>query len=405
MVFIVPRPDESAYSLFARAHIQAGNTSPRQTLRQYSGLSGYAPMSCLPSRLSHVSTLLAPTLTPEKWVDRHTFAPALRPFLSPLRYERLISRMCGNGLAKGYLGSSRARVGVDEQLAFCPECNSCSIDIYGHSYWHRSHMVSGVSLCADHARPLMSVNWSFLPWRHRALVEPKEGSPFDVKERQFDKLLFVANEIAGLLNCTVSFHVGCESYLAVLDELGLVTKARRVRGRRIIAAVRRWLKSICAIEPYQSLYGALDIDRPWPISTIVEPGFSHPIRHIVIWGALGIDGGILKSVWRRPGTQMALKLEHTRPCGPTISDFRAIEKDVSSVCEAAKKLGCDVSTALVLADRAGFPYTRRAKSISQSTRDSIACRIESGTITAEIAREFGVSVSTVNRIRRAIQRP
>ncbi len=83
-------------------------------------------------------------------------------------------------------------------------------------------------------------------------------------------------------------------------------------------------------------------------------------------------------------------------------ELRAFFARSASVSAAAKLMKCDVTTAVVLAERLGIEFTRRPKRITPEVRKKIVNDIQDNQKTSLIAIKHKTSVTTVNRIRRSL---
>lgn len=376
-------------------------TSPATTLHRITGLPGFKPISGLPNRCDRIIETLSLPVAVDTWIENHTLFPLYRPFVPQHRTEYVRESLIESGASKSRIGLLRAHCGADEQLAYCEHCERLSVARFGFSYWMRSHHVNGVLVCPDHHSPLSLVDINQLDWKSRALVMPGKGRKSLFSPAQQERLLFVAQQIAAILGSKTRATIQSAHYTDILRSRGLLTHSGRLRCRNIKASVRRWLRPLRKLAPYDGLYRALDVERCWVVSTVMcGGGFSHPLKHAVVLGALESNWNDLVNAAYRPGFQLEFDLQqkvHTWNEPEVVDALRV----TSTLTEAAKKLGCDVTTMSVLADQAGFSVTRKPKKVTPETRTVVLERYREGETTAAIARSLRLSVTTVNRIRRA----
>jgi hypothetical protein len=401
MVFVLPKPGESSYSVLVRAHVQSPSTTPAATLHRITGLPGFKPISGLPNRCGRIVDALSLPLAVDTWIDNHTLFPLFRPFIPQHRTEYIHTSLIESGASKSRIGLLRAHCGADEQLAYCEQCNWLSIARFGFSYWMRPHHVNGVLVCPDHQDALSVVDINQLDWKSRALVMPGNGRKPLLSEAQQLRLHFIAQQIAAILGSKNKSTIQSAHYTDILRSRGLLTRSGRLRCRNIKASVRRWLKPLRRLTPYDGLLSALDVERCWVVSTVMcGRGFSHPLKHVVVLGALESDWDELLSAASRPGFQLEFELQQKSRTWNKSDVVEALNV-TSTLTDAAKILGCDVTTMSVLADQAGFSVTRKPKKVTPEIRAVALEKYREGETTAAIAQLLGLSVTTVNRIRRA----
>lgn len=403
-MLIQPRPDETTYSLLARAHVQIGIQNPSASLLQLTGKKGFKPLSGLPTCSQEIIRRAGLSISIDDWINDHTLFPLYRPFLPPERIEYVRASIVEGGATKSRLGLLRSHCGAAEQLAFCPRCIELSVCHFGHSYWTRGHQVVGARICTKHGLPLHTISTKELPWSSRALVLPAAGREMQVKERQKEQLTFIAQQLGEIISSKTNATIGHDLYVDVLRSAGLYTAKGRIRGRRLTAAVRRWLAPLRQTRPFESLLSALSVERNWATTTVAcDGGFTNPMKHIVVWGAIGCKWSDLINAASARGHQMELKLRFASSTPP--SDSVAIEtlRRVGTLTAAASELGCDVTTMAVWADKLGWNRKRKPKKVTSELRFELTEAITNGGSSSELAQRFNVSVSTINRVKRALR--
>ena len=364
-MLIQPRPDETTYSLLARAHVQIGVQNPSVSLLQLTGKKGFKPLSGLPTGSREVVRRTGISISVDEWVNNHTLLPLYRPFIPPERINYIREAIIEDGSTKSRLGLLRSHCGAMEQLAYCPRCIDLAVSHFGHSYWTRNHQVNGVSICSRHALPLHKILVEDLSWKNRALVMPGGGYTIRIEERQRELCEFVSEQLSEILNDKTGIIVSHELYVDVLRSAGLYTAKGRTRGRRLTSAVKRWLSPISQTQPFDTLVAALKVERNWATKTVAcDSGFTHPIKHIVIWGAIGCEWNDLVNAASASGHQMELEL----CCAPSTPppDFVVLETlcRERTLTAAADELGCDVTTMAVWADRLVWSRARKPKKVT-----------------------------------------
>ncbi len=403
-MYLQPRPNETSYSLLTRAHMQSANANPANSLESITGIRGYKPLSGLPTRSLEIIENLKLPLSLDDWINKHTLYPLFRPFIPPHRIAFIRESIKLSGASKSRLGLLRSHCGANEQRAYCSHCNALAISHYGHAYWSRSHALRGVAICTRHAQPLHTICAKDLVWKDRALVMPEAGSELQIEDEQESALLFVSEQVSAIINDTSGVHISHEMYVDALRAAGLYTRKGRIRGRRLTSAIRRWLAPLSRVEPFDELLRSLNVERNWAtIAIACEGGFTHPLKHVVIWGAIDCCWDDLLNAAFAKGHQLDLALDFATQ--ERISEAMVLETlhRAGSLTASAKELGCDVTTMSVWADRLGYERTRKPKKVNPALRERIVRAVKAGGSSADIAKRFSLSVSTINRIKRTLR--
>jgi len=99
--FPTPHPDELLYSLCARFSAHVGYSNAKAVLEELFGTRDAAATIDLPNNLGHLSAALpaGSSLTPERFINRHTLLPFYSAFLPPSASYNS-KRICGMAAAK-----------------------------------------------------------------------------------------------------------------------------------------------------------------------------------------------------------------------------------------------------------------------------------------------------------------
>lgn len=155
--FPTPYPDEILYSVLARYHIRAGNTSPKVTMQEVFGSKTATAIVDLPCNIQNLIHNMPPGvgLTPEKIMNDYTLLPFYAAFLPPDRVNKLKHSMCGNrgGDIYSRAGIMASSIVQNRFLKFCSQCAREDVLNYGEIYWHRFHQIPCV-ICTEHGIPL-----------------------------------------------------------------------------------------------------------------------------------------------------------------------------------------------------------------------------------------------------------
>lgn len=209
--FPKPYPDELLYSIIARYCIQSGNINTIYSTEDIFGVENrnLAISPELPGNIDLlVSNLPESTkLTSDSFIYNSTLFPYIAAFLPEDRAREVYNIMRAGqtsviynkaGLVSGSIKSNR-------MFRFCPKCVDEDTKKYGEAYWHRSHQVTGVYMCAIHKE---SIYDSHIPYRGNYRMNYiaaskdvcKVESHIKVKEATAEKLIWIAEDIYEILN-------------------------------------------------------------------------------------------------------------------------------------------------------------------------------------------------------------
>lgn len=237
----LPYPDELLYSVVARYHLRAGNSSTKCTLGEVYGTENVIPTTDLPSHLDSLNAIQPVSV--DQWIDNHTFYPYYAPFMPrdrALLLRQLMKSSDGSGI-HALVGITASTVARSSHLHFCTACYEEDIERYGEPYWHRVHQLAGVKVCPTH-RNLLQRLMSPMSDRHGLTALPISRDKFEsipiimnLNEHVKGLLLGVASDIQLLIQMqdTQVFYNSRRLLIHRLSEMGLVTPGARVRQRKL----------------------------------------------------------------------------------------------------------------------------------------------------------------------------
>ena len=401
-----PQPEESVHSVICRYQILGGGTSGWKTIKALTGCRGYISHSGLPTRLSRLAANIGLAISPRDFMYRHTDYALYAHFLSAYRRHMLEQAMMFEGATKSRLGLLRAHVGAKETLRYCGDCSKEDLQRLGFSYWYRGLGTPGLLVCPRHGSPLRhaEIDTRFV----RQLSLPGPVTVPDLEQgRALEALLEVSRTIVTLLRRPKRCSIAGTLYHRIFEEFGLRTVNGRIRQREVLKAVKAWLLPVKHVVPYDSLWHALDVERDWTAGLSDRRStFHHPLKHIILWSALGLRvEDILSSA---ASGDMQLEMDLTIEA----RDEQLVRQNIrdglsagASVNTVARELGCSPNTVTAIADIYGIPYIRRTKFLHREVRQRVLAFCEDGHTTSEAAERFQISISSVNRIRRAHRVP
>lgn len=178
---VVPYPDEELGSIVARACRQTGLTLHRFS-QWYLDAQPARHLRGLGNLLLPVSKLT--NLSPRELLWAHTLVPyGVAALPAPVSRRILKSLVCGENMENS---PSLGKVGRH----WCEDCVRQDLALYGESYWHRSHLLPGVTTCHLHGVPLQHVAPERLPhtalhraasyWLRAKLPGEQDGAPMEM---------------------------------------------------------------------------------------------------------------------------------------------------------------------------------------------------------------------------------
>lgn len=141
-----PYPDEELGSVVIRMRRHVGLT-PRRFMHWYFGHPNFATLKSFGNLLQPMAELTGLAQATLLW--EHTLIPYGLASLSPEASKRQLSEHYGRSPLQhsDVIGKFSRR--------WCETCFKLDLQTFGEPYWHRSHMLPGVSTCYVHGSPLI----------------------------------------------------------------------------------------------------------------------------------------------------------------------------------------------------------------------------------------------------------
>ncbi|WP_075257358.1 TniQ family protein [Herbaspirillum camelliae] len=146
-------PDETLYSRCARYHHRAGHRSPEVTGKLLFNDPQSGSRTQLPTGLNHfLKAIDQENCSALQLLREQTISPVYMAFMKKDRLQDFIHAKCDENFQSlnGKIGLFGQREFLSHSLKFCPHCASGDINQYGYSYWHRTHQLPGIWICAAH---------------------------------------------------------------------------------------------------------------------------------------------------------------------------------------------------------------------------------------------------------------
>lgn len=149
-------PDELLWSVVGRWRSMFFANTPLVFLQQHFGVTGIH--AALPHHLRKIAATIPTDLeiTGESIRDHHTMFSFVAPFAPEEDREKMASYQLGEDFVTGTfrLWQTALRIDARTPMRFCHACRKDDRQRWGISYWHRTHQLPGIDVCAEHLLPL-----------------------------------------------------------------------------------------------------------------------------------------------------------------------------------------------------------------------------------------------------------
>jgi Tn7-like transposition protein D/TniQ len=237
--FPFPYPDETIPSAVARYIERLGFPDVTPALTELYGRATVGNVTDLPTNLGALAEALG-HCSVDMLIDEHTLWPFYAAFTFEPRRNRSRHEMCTNGTPYHTLGLTASQVPVNVILRYCPLCLQTDREMFGETYWHRSHQIPGISVCSNHGTRLKESNAAYRYGRNRYAFPTAESSisiDGTSTETGASHQCALAEKAVWLLG-NPSFHVNPDVFVADLRGF-LVEKGYALySGRVFISRIR-----------------------------------------------------------------------------------------------------------------------------------------------------------------------
>lgn len=153
-----PYPDELIGSVILRACVHSGLAAKTVQVEYLQRPHGQMSLF-LPTGLTVLAQRIG--LDAEELAERHTLLPYATAFMPEAQARAFRDKaLHATPDGPGCLGTLTSAVThAMRVLRICPTCLRDDIAAHGEAYWHRSHLLPGVHLCAKHDHLLLELPW------------------------------------------------------------------------------------------------------------------------------------------------------------------------------------------------------------------------------------------------------
>ena len=150
--FPAPYPDELLYSQLARYYIKSGHIAYIFAAKELFERSTDRPDV---EFLNRFSSAAFPAITQNRSIGQiileHTMFPYYGRFLPKERRKKAFHIMVSMESGyKNHLAIPKSKDGKQRYLRYCPLCAQADRQLYGETYWHRMHQMTGIDICFVH---------------------------------------------------------------------------------------------------------------------------------------------------------------------------------------------------------------------------------------------------------------
>lgn len=396
-------PGETIYSRLCRFHLLVSDFASRPVLRRLFNAPFCIPSSLIPARLDQLHLYFKGKLKIDAVIEENTALPFFRPFMTRQQWSQayasvLAGRSVGLHCATGIAAS---RITPAHEIRLCDKCVAEDLRLLGVSYWHREHSLPGNLVCCDHEIGLRSASTIFRLSRHALWL------PHEILNQCPPVPAFSTGEITSLLEIAAAttrvldrsqLPVGLEAmrdtYLQKARQIGFVAGQQSISHQRLNDAVANKWSNLSSLPAFRWITGA-----NWA-GMIRKPRSSkHPLRHIILAGALGL------SVEELLGLSPAKDCAPEAPHAPTANRRIRLDKhsgelptSCATVRDIAASLDVSVTTAIIRAARSGIQVSKRPKKLTAARVEQVESMYAQGLTVAEVCSTQGISSSSAWRI-------
>lgn len=409
-------PDELLYSWLARLAALNAMSTPRDVLEQFFGCRTLVPSVDLPSRLLAAAERLGgllPFATLDGLLEDGTLLPYHRPFLTESTYTQVRERLLrgdGKGL-KTLMGRVANRFGAHPALRSCPICLAESWNRHGCVYWMRQHQLPGVNCCAVHGIELQALALHARTHRQRLELPslmPETVPPVlaDARQRRFAQL---SQDLIDAALQVIAPQQRAVIYRDTVLAIGHRTRRGNVDFPGLASALRLRFQDFRGFDHQARLLATDANPLAWLRALIEKPQRSlHPICHLLLidflFGSVSAFRTACAACNSQPHPRLlfpscikqAAKASDSLPA--LTIDHEAALRDTSLSCrQVAAIIGRSVTTVVAWRRERNIPIRERRKSLSPAKLDRIRQALGSRSSLSAVAKQAGVSLSSVYR--------
>lgn len=409
-------PDETLFSWCSRYHRQTANGRAEATCRQLFGHHQQGSAHDLPARIDDFVERTGGILgDADELIRRRTLLPFYLPCRSAERGKQAMLLMRGPGIGslKYQLGMLTSGLGADHPLKACPACMAAERAQFGVAYWHLAHQLPSTWVCPVHGLALLQTGLKCQQLARFQWVLPQDAFPDAEQEpwvgaagvdRRLGRMAELGLSLMGAApGAFASATSLARAFRSGLARLGLVSAQGRLRWASIEAAFRQHLDEGRGGPGHAALWS---LSAESGLRRILDGrALTHPIRYITLIEWLFDDWAAFEAAFRSgqcaaPAPASGPPHESCDPHPDKAAALAMLRRGDVSVTAVAQALDLDYLTVAAWASAVSIAPRRRPKVLRSEVLQPIVEGLGAGRDKADVAREAGVSVSTVNRVLR-----
>lgn len=374
--------DELLYSVFARYHVQSGNTVIKDTINDLFGRKSAYATADFPTNLTFLYKELSyfGTHSIDEWINKHTMFNYYTNFLPKNQREKIYDAMLNDSretTIQTMVGMTTSSVKSHLYFRYCPKCQKEDLTEHGDVYWRMTHQLPSVHICLTHNEPLLESHVLIREKnKHQYIKATKENCNSNMtnvvtSEKTSYWLPILAEQSYKL--ATTAYEFDLKELEATYHFLLQLKGYKTMKGHTDHKKLADDFTHFYGMELLELLQSSVDYDNQhcW-LKTITRKhrkGF-HPVRHLLF--ILFLDE-TLDSV-----SEQQIKVFHPFGKGPYLCLNKACNHYEKPVIKEVKVTRC-TDTKLPVGTfecKCGFIYSRRGPDKQPSDKKRIG-RIKS----------------------------
>ncbi len=388
-------PDETLDSVLARTFKLYAFGSWRYVYKELCGHPGRLPLNGLPGRLDDLAAFLGYPWTGMGLLQDLTLWKGFSAFMLGDERTQLAKKLVVHREIRAS-PKGQAKPRTRQPFRFCERCLREDYDAYGISYWHRSHQMPLVNVCWKHGTMLQELVTS------RGLqVIPMPGNLESVAALCHGQCTELSKRFAQLAHDILA----CDTSPTSACHVGVVWKRMELRGLTFGTRIHYEAAALQCKELQDRLDNLPHLESPsrW-LSQVLYASTSNLPMNLIVVASLFDSWHDFLDACSRPGRRA------TPPVKPCVGLRKPISRQVlqeafkhanANVPEVARALEFAGNTVRTCARYYGISVPKHKGFISPRVRQAISSELRRGISQYRISTRYGVSLSSVDIIRRS----
>lgn len=413
-------PRETLYSWCATVHRRSVSGNVISTSRRLFGSNYSGLLHDFPSRLGELARRTEGRIgSPRELALKHTLLGYFLPFFGAASAEAILLAVEVGSVPhlKMRLGIPASGIGGYHPMRWCSECVRRDRQDIGWPIWYLDHQSPSTLVCTKHHRPLVQTWHNTSPVHRREWLVP-DGHGSEPRQEitvRDDKTLAILLRLAKLSAEVFDHEPGTldpnatsRIYRTWAASHEAITRGGSVR----LAAVHAQLQPSFALlnQAFDNLGPAsCTLHLPGILSSVMRstPRPAHPTKHLVLMALMFEKQGNLSDI-----TAATMSTAKTNGYPESVAAHQSQSRNLDKVRtyfldligagqsarSAAEEVGVSANTGVRWAIQAGIRFTSRAKVMKGGALMEIEAALRRGADRVDVSRDYGLSVSTINRL-------